>query len=285
MRNNNLTRAFCLILLAGPLASVAQGQSGQPAVSSGSNVTVPAVPESATSAPAEPLTGPLRVVCKDNQLTISADNSTLASILAEVNKCIGAKIDIPNGAGESRFFDTIGPGPVREVLASLLSASSFDYIIGISASDPEKVETVVLMARATGLSEGQSAETAGGSSLTRGSRVFQQLRQNFNTKGIPGVDDTAAPVVDPNAGANDDTPAAPPENPAASANQAAATDPTPAPAPDEASPAPTQHPAQTAPNAAPAPAQSGSTENQITNMEQLFEQRRQMISNQTSSPK
>jgi hypothetical protein len=274
-----------LILLAGPLASVAQGPNSQPAVNSGSNGAVPAVPESATNAPAESSTGPLRVVCKGNELTISANNSTLASILAEVNKCIGAKIDIPNDAAESRFFDTIGPGPVREVLASLLSASSFDYIIGISGSDPEKVETVVLIARGTGLSEGQSAETAGDSSLMRGNRVFQQMRQHFNTKGIPGVDDTAGPAADPNAGTNDDTPAAPPENPAASANQAVATDQTPAPAPDEASPAPTLHPAPAAPNAAPAPAQSTTTDNQITNMQQLFEQRRQMIANQNSPPK
>lgn len=278
MRNCNLTRALCLILLAGPLASVAQGQNGQPAVNSGSNGAVPAVPESAANRPAEPSTGPLRVVCKGDQLTISANNSTLASILAEVNKCIGAKIDIPNGAAESRYFDTIGPGPVRDVLASLLSASSFDYIIGLSDSDPEKVESVVLMARATGLSQGQSAETTGDSSLARGSRVFQQLRQNFNTKGIPGVDDTAAPAEDSNAPASDETPAAAP-----SANQAAPPDQTPAPAPEEPSPAPTRNAAPATSNAAPSPAQSGTVEEQITNMQQLFEQRRQMIANQNAT--
>ena len=41
----------------------------------------------------------------------------------------------------------LGPGPARQILASLLSDSNFDYLIQASDADPEKIQSVLLMPR------------------------------------------------------------------------------------------------------------------------------------------
>ena len=124
MMNIKLTRKFCLMLFASSAISLAQVQEARPAMNSADDHQPPArlrnrPPKSPIGVPAEPLT----VVCNGNELTVAANNSTLRSILNEVQKCTGAKFDIPNGAAEIRFFDTIGPLPVREVLSTLLTAT------------------------------------------------------------------------------------------------------------------------------------------------------------------
>ncbi|PYY16043.1 MAG: hypothetical protein DMG60_16080, partial [Acidobacteria bacterium] len=59
-------------------------------------------------------------------------------------------MDVPESAAKQRLFASLGPGPVRQVLASLLSSTDFNYLIQSSDSDPQKVRTVLLMARTTG---------------------------------------------------------------------------------------------------------------------------------------
>jgi len=82
-----------------------------------------------------------KVTCIGDQLTISADNSTLGGVLAAVHNCTGVKVDIPEGAASSRVFEELGPGPARQVLEALLSGTELDYVIGSSSSDPQKIET------------------------------------------------------------------------------------------------------------------------------------------------
>ena len=94
--------------------------------------------------PAELPPKPPKVTCHGEQLTISADNSTLDAILAGVRGCTGARIDVPSDAGRIRSFEELGPGPVREVLDQLLSGTPYNYVIQSSEANPLKVEQVLL---------------------------------------------------------------------------------------------------------------------------------------------
>jgi hypothetical protein len=84
----------------------------------------------------------------DGQLRIDALDCTLAEVLTKVAALTGVNIDVPAGANAERMpIVELGPGPARQVLASLLSDSSFDYLIQASAADPDKIQAVLLMPR------------------------------------------------------------------------------------------------------------------------------------------
>jgi hypothetical protein len=84
----------------------------------------------------------------DGQLRINLLNQTLAEVLAKVSSITGVSIDIPPGAsGERMPVVDFGPGPARHVIASLLGDSNFDYLIQASASDPDKVQSIMVIAR------------------------------------------------------------------------------------------------------------------------------------------
>jgi len=68
---------------------------------------------------------PPQVTYQGGQLTIQAQNSTLGDILRAVHAKTGASVDIPSNATE-RVVGRLGPGPAREVLASLLNGSHFN---------------------------------------------------------------------------------------------------------------------------------------------------------------
>jgi hypothetical protein len=82
-------------------------------------------------------------------LTIVAQNSSLGDILREVHKTTGAVIDVPATASE-RVVGQIGPGPAREVLATLLNGTSFNYVLVGSMSDPTTLASVILTTRTAG---------------------------------------------------------------------------------------------------------------------------------------
>jgi hypothetical protein len=82
------------------------------------------------------------------QLRIDAFGSTLADVLTQVAALTGVNIDIPAGAASERMpVVELGPGPARQILASLLSDSNFDYLIQASDADPERIQSVLLMPR------------------------------------------------------------------------------------------------------------------------------------------
>ena len=91
---------------------------------------------------------PPKISYVDGQLRIDAFGSTLADVLATVASLTGVNIDIPAGARNERMpIVELGPGPARQVLASLLSDSNFDYLIQASNTDPDKIQSVLLMPR------------------------------------------------------------------------------------------------------------------------------------------
>jgi hypothetical protein len=84
----------------------------------------------------------------DGQLTINVLNTTLSEVLRKVASLTGVVIDLPAGAGvEKMQIVELGPGPARQILASLLSESSFDYLIQSSDNEPERIQSVLLMPR------------------------------------------------------------------------------------------------------------------------------------------
>lgn len=92
---------------------------------------------------------PPKVSYQSGSLTIRAENSTLGDILREVHRATGASIDVPANANE-RVVARLGPAPAREVLASLLNGSSFNYVMVGSVTDPAALASVMLMAKPGG---------------------------------------------------------------------------------------------------------------------------------------
>ncbi|MDR3733917.1 MAG: hypothetical protein P4L10_00095 [Acidobacteriaceae bacterium] len=182
---------------------------------------------------------------------------------------------MPDGAANSRVFDKLGPGPVREVLSSLLSSTGFDFVIGSSESDPEKIETVLLMAHASDKSTPAVPEIP----LTPGRRKYLLMQKDIRT-GAPPEEQTSPPEnTAPVTPAKDDSAVAPVESPAANPDLTPSNDQSPA--PRDTSPAQHVNPTFSSPVTATPSTQSTGSQDDITNMEKLFEQRRQMNQNPT----
>ena len=225
MVNPNLALQMVLICILATPGCAALAQPGQSPGDTLNSGTGPAVPAAGSEALTDSPPTPPHVVCNGNQLTISTNNSTLASVLADVHNCIGVKIDMPEGAATSRVFDKLGPGPVREVLSSLLSSTGFDFVIGSSESDPDKVETVLLMAHASD----KSTPAVPDIPLTPGRRKGLLMQRDIRNGAPPEEQTTPPENIAPVTPAKDDTAVAPVENPAANPDQTPSNDQSPAP--------------------------------------------------------
>jgi hypothetical protein len=275
--------SFGLLVALSALASTAQAA---PATINGASPeagSVSALAHSPAVAEMAPPKAP-KVTCVGDQLTISADNSTLGGVLAAVHTCTGAKVDIPDGAAESRVFEELGPGPARQVLESLLSGTDFNYVIGSSDADPQKVETVLLMMRTT---DDAPASEGGDRTMTPARRLWLQALQKRRASAPSGDESGPAAEETPDIPAADDAAAAPADSGKANGTQTPPAD-TPPPAADMlapsvdsvAAPAPI---ADSSSGANPALGSDKSTEERISDMQQMFQQRRQMNQNQNPS--
>jgi hypothetical protein len=236
-----------MIVIIAPRVSCTQTQNDLPNVAAPSAATsnVPVLPASPAS---------LSVVCKGDQLTIQASNSSLSTILAEVSKCSGAKIDSSEVSAKGRFFETIGPGPMRDVLSSLLDDSGLNYVIQTSASNPQRVETVLLLARV----EHSPLDGSGDASLPRGRRAALRSMPENTKEAEESTPENEPPAAEP---------PPPSDNPALAAPAISVPPATPASPPS----------ADSLPVSAPT-----NLQDRITDMQQMFEQRKQMIQDQNS---
>jgi len=100
-----------------------------------------------------------QVFFRNGQLTIVARNSTLSDILRAVHTQTGASVDVPPNATE-RVVSNLGPGPARDVLASLLNGSHFNYVMLGSPSDPRMVQRIILTSKSGGGSENAAPPSA-----------------------------------------------------------------------------------------------------------------------------
>ena len=94
-------------------------------------------------------------------LTIVAENSTLSDILRAVRTQTGAAVEIPPNATE-RVVTHLGPGAPRNVLASLLNGSHFNYVMLGSPTNPDKVDRVILTSKSGSLAGWRLCTDAGG---------------------------------------------------------------------------------------------------------------------------
>jgi hypothetical protein len=201
-----------------------------------------------------------------------------------VHSCIGVQVDIPEGAAGKRVFENLGPGPAREVLESLLNGTNLNFAIGSSATDPQKIDSILLLPRSTDTLASAVADRA----LTPARRAWLQARQNDRRTSAPGDDSNQAAVVD-----TSDSQAA--EDPVAKPADTAKPDTVQAPSGDTTPPATDTPAALTDGFKSPAPApdaastsgqpasQDKSTAERIADMQQMFQQRRQINQTQNQS--
>lgn len=282
---SNTIRPVALGLAAWILASAAIAQEAVAAntVTGETNTSAPATSSLPQFALLAPPKAP-RVTCDGNQLTIIADNSTLSGVLAAVHSCIGVQVDIPEGAAGKRVFENLGPGPAREVLESLLNGTGLNFAIGSSATDPQKVDSILLMLRTTDTLASAVADRA----LTPARRAWLQTRQNDRRSSAPIDDNNQAAVVDTSeypaavdAAAKPADTAKPDAIQAPSGDTAPPASDTPAASTDGAkSPAPAVDAASTS---GPSASQDKSTAERIADMQQMFQQRRQINQTQNQS--
>ena len=181
---------FALLLIAGA-AAVAQNAQG----------------------PVEKPAAPPKITYVGGLLRIDAIDATLADVLRKVAVLTGVTIDLPAGASSERMpVVELGPGLPRQILASLLSDSGFDYLIQASNTDPEKIQNVLLMAR-----DKKGGATNGADVVARASR--SPYARSGRPEEAPAPESPApAPPENAIAQANSLTPQPPsaqPEQPAA----------------------------------------------------------------------
>lgn len=185
--------AFGILSFASQKPSAAKDSNPGPAV-----IGPLPLPQPAPTPEQLPATAP-QVSFKGGELTIVAKNSSLGVILRDVEAQTGASIDMP-GTPSDRVVGQFGPGPAREVLASLLNGSHFNYVLLGSPQNPNVLQRVVLLAKSSGSEE--SAPPPQAASAFPG--------------GLPRQGAFVAPTQDPDdANAQDDTEdMAEPEQPA-----------------------------------------------------------------------
>lgn len=135
-----------------------------------------------------------KISFQGGQLTVQAHNSTLADVLREIRKQIGADFDVPSNATE-RVVADIGPGPARDVLTELLNGTHFNYVIVGSLTDPTAVQNVLLTPRTSG------PETASAAPPTRPGMPQRMLRG-----GVPPAQAAAPDASDDASDSADDPP-------------------------------------------------------------------------------
>ncbi len=265
---------FCAsrFIPAGLLVALAVPAALSQAVPSPLQEALKAVPDSVQAPVAEPAAPkPPRVVCSGDQLTISANNSSLESILIAVRGCSGAKIDIPETAGRTRSYEELGPGPVRKVLDALLSGTEFNYVIQSSDAFPQRVESVTLTARKSDSPIGIGGSTLDAPSseiaMTPARKKWLQM-QKFD-KPDPNNPEQDPRLISDGSVTSSDAQTATDAAKAQDTPVAETAAPVPPPVPDN-TPASTGDPVK-------------ATEEKINSMQQMFDQRRQMIQKQSGS--
>ncbi|HEY1272567.1 MAG TPA: hypothetical protein VGF08_11305, partial [Terriglobales bacterium] len=144
--------ALCATISAQTAKPVHKAKTKQPAGPPPLEVQeldVPAEPPPPPPTPEQLPAGPVVITYQKGLLTIDAHNSALADILRVVSQTTGAAVEVPEDANE-RVFGQIGPGAVRDVLASLLNGTKFNYVMLGTAENPNALARVDLTPKPAG---------------------------------------------------------------------------------------------------------------------------------------
>ncbi|MGH9601765.1 MAG: hypothetical protein ACRD24_05190 [Terriglobales bacterium] len=100
---------------------------------------------------------PPKVTFRNGQLTIAAENATLASVMEQVRTATGATVEAVSFFGGERVSVRLGPGAPRDVLADLLNGSNYNYVLLGSLRNPQGLERVIVTQRGAGASSASAA--------------------------------------------------------------------------------------------------------------------------------
>lgn len=133
---------LCLAIACAASSTAQKHPAKKPDTTKQEAVVQPVVPPKPLTLEQMPATPP-QVTYQNGLLTIVAQNSTLGDILRAVHARTGASVDVPANATE-RVVGRIGPAPARDVIASLLNGSHFNYVMLGSASDGSGIGQLIL---------------------------------------------------------------------------------------------------------------------------------------------
>jgi hypothetical protein len=85
-----------------------------------------------------------KITYLNGQLTIHAQDASLGDVLRAVSVKTGAVIEFPSDRAQEHLFANAGPGPVREVLSSVLNGSHFNYVMLASPTNPNILQRMIL---------------------------------------------------------------------------------------------------------------------------------------------
>ena len=122
------------------IAKVSERVSVGAGASSPAAVTTESVAPPQTPEPPKPR---VNVTFQNGLLRISTQGGTLAEVLFEVQRKTQAEIAIPAGAEQEQVVADLGPAPPRDVLASLLNGSSYNFIF-VDGEQGRGLEKVIL---------------------------------------------------------------------------------------------------------------------------------------------
>ena len=190
----------------GAIPAAAQGTAAKtgvpPEVQTASRARSEALPSTQWSngmSDGAPATQP-RVRFEDGLLSISANNSSLSEVLMAVRAATGADIDLPGGASGERVTANLGPGPARKVLSDLLGWSSFDYIIQGSDANPQTIQSVTLLVRTKSAGPTTALNPSGPSRQTPSMPMPSAAEPVSAPVDVPEAE--TAPVTQPTNGAD-----------------------------------------------------------------------------------
>jgi hypothetical protein len=255
--------------VAQPVLRAAASKSAQQ--ESTPQTAVPPATQELAPAPA----APPQVTYEAGQLTIVAENSKLSDVMSALRACTGADVDLPAGSSSERIWARLGPGPARQILATLLGGTKLDYVIQASETDPDGIKNVWLTRRT------ETAAVAIARPGIPGARPLPP-RLSDSERRVPlpnriaaedrAPDDTVTPDA---AVPTDAAPAAPPSQPAPT--DAAPAGATPAAGSPPPQPAPAADAAATDSQGSSATKPPTDTAGQmIQTLQNMYEQRKQM---------
>lgn len=231
--------------------------------------------------------------------------------MSSVRSCLGIVIEMPDSSSEERSYFQLGPGPTREVLDTLLSSTDFNYVIQSSSSAPEKITTILLSSRTLDAVDGGDSRRVvpeAGLVMTPARRAWIANR-NANRPAETGpTEDSPQPAshepvtstttepqvasqgasqagsqlasqVDPKAATMDANAPKDASKENDSAAKTVASD-----VPSTVAVATEAAPTSTASDTSQASTAAQELHNKISDMQQLFEQRKKMIANSSASP-
>ena len=117
------------------------------------------------------------VTYRDGLLTVQALNSTLGSVLTAIHNKTGIQFEGGEGALDMVAI-SLGPAPESDVLASIFSGSSFDFVALARPDSPGIVQRVILK------SNNKGGPMAAANAITQTPRVVQNGDEEENVRTV-----------------------------------------------------------------------------------------------------